>query len=73
MAAMKLGDDGQLRCPLCGHEGPFTELRPPWRFRFYEVRMLKCPNCRGVFNYYRGLSPRSGRVSEFTIRVKPKG
>jgi hypothetical protein len=43
-----------------------------WKFRFYNVRMLKCPRCGGVFNYYSGLSPRSGGVSEFTIKLKPR-
>jgi transposase len=60
-----------VNCPYCGFEGEFTGLKS-WKFRFYNVRMLKCPRCEGVFNYYSGLSPRSGGVSEFTIKLKPR-
>jgi hypothetical protein len=60
-----------LKCPYCGFEGEFKPLKT-WRFRFYDVGMLECPKCKGGFNHYRGVSPKSGRVSEFVIRVKPK-
>lgn len=63
-----------VKCPYCGYEGEvssFKMLRRPWRFRFYEVNMLECPKCHSVFNYYHGVSPR-GRMSEFTIRVRPR-
>jgi uncharacterized C2H2 Zn-finger protein len=65
-----------VKCPYCGYEAEvpqFKLLREPWKFRFYTVKMLECPRCHGVFNYYHGVSPRSGKVSEFTIRVKPRG
>jgi len=64
------------RCPFCGHEADassFKLLRSPWRFRFYEVRMLECPRCGKVFNYYRGVSPKTGRASEFVVRIRPRG
>ena len=59
-----------VKCPYCGFEGEFKVERS-WRFRFYEVRRLSCPRCGGVFNHYRGTSPR-GKLSEFVIRVKPR-
>jgi len=64
-----------VRCPFCGYEADLSQfklLRDPWRFRFYEVKMLECPKCRGVFNYYSGVSP-MGKRSEFVIRIKPRG
>jgi uncharacterized C2H2 Zn-finger protein len=33
--------------------------------------MMECPRCHGVFNYYRGVSPK-GKGSEFVIRVRPR-
>ncbi len=63
-----------IKCPFCGFEADvssFKLLREPWRFRFYEVRMLKCPRCRNVFNYYEGTSPR-GRHTVFVVKVKPR-
>ncbi|MEM3974745.1 MAG: hypothetical protein QW320_10295 [Ignisphaera sp.] len=63
-----------IKCPFCGFEADassFKLLREPWRFRFYEVKMLECPRCGNVFNYYEGASPR-GKHSSFTIRVKPR-
>jgi len=54
------------RCPYCGHEADvsgFRLLRSPWRFRFYEVKRLECPRCGRVSNYYRGVSPKTGRAS----------
>ena len=61
-----------VTCPYCGFKGEFKDLREPWKFRFYTVRMLECPKCHGVFNYYHGVSPRSRKASEFTIKVKPR-
>lgn len=61
-----------VKCPYCGYEGGFKELRDSWRFRFYEVKRLECPKCHSVFNYYKGVSSRSGKVSEFVIRVRPR-
>jgi len=61
-----------VRCPFCGYEtdvSQFKLLRDPWRFRFYEVKMLECPKCHEVFNYYSGVSSK-GKKSEFTIRIK---
>ncbi len=61
-----------VKCPYCGYEGEgFRRLREPWRFNFYTVERLECPKCQGVFNHYRGTSPR-GKLSEFVIRVKPR-
>ena len=64
-----------MRCPYCGYEASeadFKLVKGPWRFRFYAVKMFECPRCHGVFNYYHGVSPRSGKVSEFVIRVRVK-
>ncbi|MEM3938011.1 MAG: hypothetical protein QW373_05365 [Desulfurococcaceae archaeon] len=63
-----------VKCPFCGFESDassFKLLREPWRFRFYEVKMLECPKCKGVFNYYEGTSPR-GRHTVFVVKVKPR-
>jgi len=63
-----------VECPYCGFEADvdsFKLLREPWKFRFYTVRMLECPRCHKVFNYYYGISPR-GKKSEYVIRIKPK-
>ncbi|MEM1555182.1 MAG: hypothetical protein QXM54_01405 [Desulfurococcaceae archaeon] len=63
-----------VKCPFCGFESSeasFRTMREPWRFRFYVVKRFECPKCRGVFQYYTGISSR-GRRSEFTIRVKPR-
>jgi len=65
-----------VKCPFCGYEADingFKMLRDPWRFRFYIVKMVECPRCHGVFNYYYGVSPKGGKVSEFVIRVRPRG
>ncbi len=59
-----------VKCPYCGFEGGFKELKG-WRFRFYRVTRLQCPKCGGVFNYYVGTSSR-GKRSEFVIRVRPR-
>ena len=66
-----------VKCPFCGHESSeegFKLLREPWKLwcsRFYTVKMMECPRCHGVFNYYHGVGPRSDKVSEFVIRMKP--
>jgi uncharacterized Zn finger protein len=60
-----------VKCPFCGSEGGFKELKS-WKFRFYDVRMLQCPKCGGVFNHYYGVSPRTGKVSEFVIRIRSR-
>jgi len=64
-----------VKCPFCGYEGDISQfklLRDPWRFRFYEVKMLDCPKCHGVFNYYYGKSPSNNRATEFTIKIRPR-
>ena len=61
---------GTPKCPYCGFGGEHRLLKT-WKFRFYDVRKLKCPKCHGIFNRYYGVSP-GGRVSEFVIRVKPR-
>jgi DNA-directed RNA polymerase subunit RPC12/RpoP len=55
-----------VKCPYCGFEGEFKLIKT-WKFRFYDVRRLRCPKCGGVFNHYHGISPRTGKVSEFVI------
>jgi len=59
-----------VRCPFCGFESSledFKKLRGPWRFRFYEVKMLECPKCKGVFNYHEGFHQ---EVSTLRSRLK---
>ncbi len=60
-----------VKCPYCGYEGEFKLLKS-WKFRFYDVKMLSCPHCGSIFNYYIGTSPRSGRLSEFYVRIRPR-
>jgi transposase len=60
-----------VKCPYCGNEGYFEELRNPWKFLFYSVKRLRCPKCGGIFNLYSGVSPK-GKSSEFVIRIKPR-
>ena len=65
-----------MKCPFCGYEASeskFEALRGPWRFNFYTVKRLKCPKCGGVFNYYSGESPKTGKHTEFTIRIRLPG
>ena len=65
-----------VRCPYRGYEAGVSEFKPlkdPWKFGFYTVKMLELPKCYGAFNYCYGTSPRTGRVSEFVIRIKPRG
>jgi uncharacterized C2H2 Zn-finger protein len=59
-----------IKCPYCSYEGNFKILKK-WRFRFYDVNMMQCPRCDGVFNYYLGLRP-GGEKSEFVIRIRPR-
>jgi uncharacterized Zn finger protein len=59
-----------IKCPYCSFEGEFKVLKT-WKFRFYDVKMLRCLKCNGIFNYYYGVSPR-GKVSEFVIRINPR-
>ncbi len=64
-----------VKCPFCGCEADVSEfklLREPWKFRFYEVKMLECPRCHKIFNYYTGKSPRTGGLSEFYVRIRPR-
>jgi len=68
---MKVVIIDNVKCPYCGFEGRFKALKT-WKFRFYDVEMLECPNCKGIFNRYYGVSPSSGKKSEFVIRVKPR-
>jgi len=63
-----------IKCPFCGYEADVSEfklLKEPWKFRFYTVKMLECPRCHNVFNYYSGISPR-GKRSEYVIKIKPR-
>jgi len=64
-----------VKCPFCGYEAElpgFKLLRNPWKFRFYEAKMLEHPKYHNIFNYYYGVSPR-GKHSEFVIKIRPKG
>lgn len=63
-----------IKCPFCSfesNEGSFKLLREPWKFRFYTVKRLECPRCRGIFNLYSGVSSKE-KASTFVIKVKPK-
>ncbi|MEM0172858.1 MAG: hypothetical protein QXV57_09905 [Thermoproteota archaeon] len=58
-----------VKCPFCGFESGlegFKQLRDPWKYRFYTVRRLECPECKKDFRYYEGISP-MGKHSSFTI------
>jgi hypothetical protein len=57
-----------VKCPFCGSEGGFKELKS-WKFRFYDVKLLQCSKCGKKLNYYHGISPRTGKKSEFVIRM----
>jgi len=61
-----------VKCPFCGSEGGFKELKS-WKFRFYDVKLLECLKCGKKLNYYHGISPRTGKKSEFVIRVGLRG
>lgn len=60
-----------MKCPFCGYEGLDFKAEKTWKFRFYDVTRYVCPRCKGVFNYYTGVSS-TGKKSEFLIRVKPR-
>jgi len=60
-----------VKCPYCSYEGEFKVLKQ-WKFRFYDVKYLQCPKCKGRFNHYIAMSPRKGKVSEFYIKIKPR-
>ena len=60
-----------IKCPFCGFEGDFKLASKPWRFRFYIVKKLECPRCKGIFNYYTGITP-TGRRSVFIVRIRPR-
>jgi uncharacterized Zn finger protein len=60
-----------IKCPYCGYEGEFTLLKT-WKYRWWDVKMVRCPRCGGVFNYYYGISPKNRQILEFTIKIKPK-
>jgi len=57
-----------LRYPYCGNEENLKVLKE-WKFSFYDVRKIQCPKCNGIFNYYKGKSPK-GKPSKFIIKVK---
>lgn len=57
-----------VKCPFCGSEDGFKELKS-WKFRFYDVKLLQCSKCGKKLNYYHGISPRTGKKSEFVIRM----
>ena len=63
-----------IKCPHCGFVGEITDFKTikSWRFRFYTVTMLECPKCGGIFNYYKGISPRKGTLLEFYVKIKPR-
>jgi len=54
-----------VRCPFCSYEADasgFKLLRNPWKSWKYgscEAKRLECPRCGRVFNYYRGVSPKT--------------
>ena len=56
-----------VECLYCGYEGEIKVLKTR-KFRFYDVKRLQCPKCGNKFNYYYGVSPRTGKVSEFIIK-----
>lgn len=61
-----------VRCTFCGYEADLGELelfRDPWRFRFYEVKMLKCPKCKGIFHYYTSRSPSTSKHRSSTCEL----
>lgn len=63
-----------IKCPYCGYKNEiksFDSIKS-WKFRFYTVTMLECPKCGGIFNYYKGISPSKGTLSEFYVKIKPR-
>ena len=68
----KKKDEQLIECPFCGFESDintFKQLREPWKFNIYTVTRLECPSCKGIFNYYEGISSSNKRTS-FTIPKK---
>ena len=59
-----------VKCPYCSYSDECNVIKT-WQFKFYEVKMLQCPNCNGIFNYYKGTSAK-GKRSEYIIRIKPR-
>ncbi len=57
-----------VRCPYCSYEGTLNTIKT-WRFRFYNVTMISCPKCGGKFNHYIGTSTKSGKKTEFVIKL----
>jgi len=55
-----------VKCPNCGNEEEF-EILKTWKYRFYNVKRVKCKKCGKIFNHYYGLTPKSRKVVEFTI------
>lgn len=51
---------GVVKRPYYGYETEVLGFKPfkgEWRFRFYAMKMLKCPRCHRKFDYYHGVSP----------------
>ena len=66
-------EEDNVKCPYCGYEAnikDFKLVKNPWKFRFHEVKVLECPSCHKAFKYYYGISPKTGKISKYTI---PKG
>ena len=62
-----------VKSHFCGYEADISQfkfLRDPWNFRFYEVKMIECPKCHGVFTYYYITS--NNQATEFTIKIRPR-
>jgi len=59
-----------VKCPYYGFEGE-SKLLKMWEFSSYSAKMLECPNCRRVFNYYHGISPKTKKEISF-IKIKPR-
>jgi len=57
-----------VKCPYCNSEEGFEELKS-WKLKFYDVKMLRCSKCNGIFNLYSGISSK-GKRTEFVMKVK---
>jgi hypothetical protein len=60
-----------VKCPYCNKRE--LKLLKAWKFKFYDVKRLKCLSCRRIFNYYYGVSPKAKKVVTFVIRSKRRG